>query len=143
MDYSLGTDDSNHGNGQGSNAFKTIQYAWSNLSCPVTMNTNIYLSADTYSENIDLSDRQFTGNYRINIIGTLNPITSFAIIGGTQGATNSLPTVTSSNLGDYQNKIISFNGLNKIIESNTATTIILASQTVTQPSGTGTVYDCG
>ncbi len=55
-----GTDDVAHGNGTGTNAWATIQYAVNNVSDPTTANIQINIAAGTYTEvNIEI-DRGFT-----------------------------------------------------------------------------------
>jgi hypothetical protein len=154
-----GTDDLLHGTASGNSAFNTLAYALSVVQGTIGGQIDIYLSAENYAENIEITGIFFTGyqgtyHYNLFIRGSLTPLATLTSTGnGVKGATSSLPTFVQTGLTDhaYNDKLLSFtsgsnNGLYKIIHHNDTTTITLASQTLlAQPvaNDTATVCDWG
>jgi hypothetical protein len=153
-----GTDDLNHGYGIGVYAFKTLTYALNHMP-PLIMEGSYYIhfAAGTYADNYEITGHLLTGGsgyYSIYLVGTLTKVADLTATGnGVKGATTALPTFVQTGMtgSAYKEKLLYFtsgsnNGLLKIIDDNTTTTITLASQTLTaQPttSDTASVYDWG
>jgi hypothetical protein len=153
-----GTDDLNHGYGIGTSAFKTLTYALNHIP-PLIMDGSYYvhLAAGIYADNYEITGHLIGGGssyYNIVIIGTLSKLADLTATGnGVKGATTALPTFVQSGMtgSAYKEKLLAFtsgsnNGLIKVIDDNTTTTITLASQTLlAQPAtdDTATVYDWG
>lgn len=155
VDNTDGTDDQAHGTGVDANAFKTIKYAVDTIPGLVGGNVTININNETYNESLNIGGKKYTGAYGITIQGTLNIHDSLTASGnGVKGTTtaqatfvDNLPLVANH----YDNQLLKFtsgdnNGIYRVIDSNTTSTITLTGQSLvsdTATNDTSEVYNWG
>ena len=76
VDGGSGTDSVEKGIGSGSDAFATVQYAIDTIPGGVGGNVTVNLASGTYSENVAILGKAFTGNNWLKLIGTMSTVVS-------------------------------------------------------------------
>lgn len=160
VDGTNGIDSPEKGFGTGTNAFKTIQYAIDQIPGTVGGNIIINISNETYAEQgIIFKSKAVTGNYSLTLQGTLPAASSSGtgssatqLVMGAAGAGLTKATFTDSTkvwtTNAYQRMLLIItggagSGQERIIYSNTATTLKLVGGWDVLPNATSTyaIYD--
>lgn len=136
VDGASGSDTQNNGGATGASAFDTIQYAINQLPGSIGGNVTINIAAATYTEKVVIQGKVFTGNYTITLQGTMTQLDSLTASSGTTGSGATQGTTVRSSgtwtSNQRQHKIIRYtsgnnNGVYRVIDSNTTTTITICS----------------
>jgi hypothetical protein len=146
VDNTDGTDDLNHGTAVDSDAFKTVQYAVDVIPGLVGGSVYIYVNAETYAETVTIRGKSVTGNYGINIYGTLTESASATADSKTTGTGATQGTLTDTGaFGAYDNKLIyiTATGEYRVIDSDTADIITIAGTFADSTNLGYKVYDWG
>lgn len=124
VDKTDGTDDLLHGYGVDAAAFKTINYAYSMLPTQLDETADIIISAESYTEDLNLSPHTAA----IEFVGTTTESADEIITGGDQGATSTPVKLTGTySAAEYDNQIIRITKLGGVATSEYR----VASQTTT------------
>ena len=126
------------------NAFSTVQGALSAVPGTVNCNTTIKISNGTFSENVVVQGKSFSGAYELRIKGTLllQVSAASATVSAGTGATQGTVTKAGS-FGSYDNKLAYFvtNGEYRLIDSDTADVLTLVGTAPSSTTQTVNVYD--
>lgn len=143
VDGASGADTADKGFASGSDAYATILYAISQIPATYDGNVTVNLSGATYSEIATVRGKAPTGNYTITLQGTESSVASFTATGGTQGSGASHGTVTYGTPGAWTNMWLkgtsgANNGVYRLIDSISGTTITIVGYWSAAPTGTDT-----
>ena len=146
-----GTDDIEHGTGPGANAFQTIQYAIDIIPGAVGGNVYIYLSGDSYAENISIGGKDTTGSFGIILMGALSTVLAESSLdSGIQGGATTQSSITKTGAGwaanAYQHRLCHFTSgantdLYRIIDSNAVTTLTLVGAPLNAAPAPGDTFE--
>ena len=141
----LGTDSIEKGTASYGSAYKTIQYAIDSIPGTVGGNVIININGETYTEDITIQGKNYTGNYTITLQGTLSvsvgPNAQDSSVQGT-GATQGSITDTGAFTGQAHKLLYSSNNAEyRLIDSVTANTGTIAGCWTAAPTGNYTIYD--
>jgi hypothetical protein len=141
---STGTDDLEHGTAAGTDAFATINYAISVVPPRYGGAVLIYVSAETYNEDLAVYCKTPIGNYKIYIVGTLTQLATDTLTSAIQGTGATRGSVTKAGaFTGYANKILYANSEYRIIDSVTSDVATIVGCWSATPSGTYVVYEWG
>ena len=162
VDGTSGTDAAGKGYGSGTDAVATIQYAI-DLIPPVNGgNVVVSVAAGTYSEEVSLKGKNYSGDYSIQIIGdtttldsgTATSATALSLGGAGAGIVQGTLSDTSKGwtINDYQNKLLVITGgtgysstnperNEYVIDSNTATVLTIVGYWTTATPDATTTYE--
>lgn len=125
-----GMDSPEKGFGVNFDAFKTVQYAIDQVPGELSGNVSIYISGETYNEDVVIQGKAYTGNHYIQIVGTVDTILAEVTASG-----GSMTTIVDSGAGwtvnAYQGKMVRITGGTGVgqicvVKSNTSDTITVA-----------------
>lgn len=144
-----GTDDQNHGSATGADAFETIQFAYD--SVPKTIlngNVDIYLSANTFAENLTITQiPAMAAGKDFSIAGTLTTDASLVATGGASGSGTTTARVSGTfSAHAHTYKLCRFtSGTNanaiRVVGQTTTTNIYLVGASLSAVPGAGDTYD--
>lgn len=147
VDKTDGTDSINQGTAADGSAYATVQYAIDSIPGVVGGNVTININNETYSEDITIQGKAYTGNYTITLQGTLTvdtgPNAQESSVQGT-GATQGSITDTGAFTGKANKLLYSSNNDEyRLIDSVTADVGTIVGCWSAAPSGNYTIYDWG
>lgn len=145
VDKTDGTDDANHGTAVDADAFKTVQYAVNMIPGSFGGNVNIYVNGETYNETVTIQGKNPTGNYSINLYGTLTSHETHAQTASVQGATTtfgSISDTTNDPFAGHANDLLysSNNAEYRVIDSVTTEVATICQYWTAAPSGNYIIY---
>lgn len=125
-----GTDSQNKGYGTGANAFATIQFAVNQIAGLVGGNVIINVAGGTYTENVVIQGKAFTGTYHIKLIGAVATVLAEIQNANITSNTTIGKSTASWTVNAYAKKMVRLSGGTGagkigIIQSNTATTLTI------------------
>ena len=144
VDDGSGTDSAEKGTASGASAFATIQYAIDTIPGSVGGNVVINLSGDTYTENLIIRGKFYTGDYTITINGTLTEDLSATLDSAVEGTGATHGSITDTGaFGSFDNQLIYSTSLDeyRVIDSDTANVATITGKWGGVPSGNYKVYD--
>jgi len=146
VDGTDGTDSLEKGTGVDAAAFATIQYAIDLLPSTNGGNVIINIAAGTYTENLSMGGKGFSGDYTITLKGTLTSLATGTATGKVQGTGATQGTLThAGQFGAYDNKLlhITTEDVYRIIDSDTSDTLTITGCFTNTTNKGYTVYDWG
>jgi len=142
-----GTDSIDKGSGTGTNAFATVQYAVNQVAPVSSGDVIIYITAETYSENVVITGKSFDGDYTLLLSGTLTEEDSATGVTPVVGATSTQGTVTDAAFTSdaYDNFLCYFetDAEYRVIDSQASTTLTMVGLCPSATSQDLTIYSAG